>query len=46
MHDYRLDEREHPERRPDAVKRVTESPRRAISIGGGELPGRKIDGRR
>jgi hypothetical protein len=46
MHDYRLDERKQPERHPDAVKRLTESPRRAISIGGGELPGRKIDGRR
>ena len=46
MHDYRPDEREQPERHPDAVKRLTESPRRAISIGEGELPGRKIDGRR
>jgi hypothetical protein len=46
MHDYRLDEREQPERHPDAVKRLTEPPRRPISSWGGELPGRKIDGRR
>jgi hypothetical protein len=46
MHDYRLDEVEKPERHPDAVKRLTEPPRRSISSRGGELPGRKIDGRR
>ena len=28
MHDYRLKEREQPERHPDAVKRLTEPPRR------------------
>jgi hypothetical protein len=46
MHDYRLDEREQPERHPDAVKRLTEPQRRPISSRGGELPGRKFDGRR
>jgi hypothetical protein len=46
MHDYRLDEREQPERHPDAVKRLTEPPRRTVSSTGGELPGRKMDGRR
>jgi hypothetical protein len=46
MEDYRLDERERPKRHPDAVKRLTEPPRRPISSRGGELPGRKTDGRR
>jgi hypothetical protein len=46
MHDYRLDEREQPERHPDAVRRLTEPPRRTVSSTGGELPGRKMDGRR
>jgi hypothetical protein len=46
MHDYRLDEREQPERHPDAVKRLTEPQRRPISSRGGELAGRKFDGRR
>jgi hypothetical protein len=46
MHDYRLDEVEKPERHPDAVKRLTEPPRRTVSSTGGELPGRKMDGRR
>jgi len=46
MTDYRLDEVEKPERHPDAVKRLTEPPRRPISSRGGELPGRKFDGRR
>jgi hypothetical protein len=46
MHDYRLDEREQPERHPDAVKRLTEPQRRPISSRGGELPGRTFDGRR
>src|SRR5712672_2381549 len=41
---YRLDEVEKPERHPDAVKRLTEPPRRPISSTGGELPGRKMDG--
>jgi hypothetical protein len=46
MADYRLDEVEKPERHPDAVKRLTKPPRRPISSTGGELPGRKMDGRR
>jgi hypothetical protein len=46
MTDYRLDEVEKPERHPDAVKRLTEPPQRSISSQGGELPGRKSDGRR
>ena len=46
MHDYRLDEREQPERHPDAVKRLTEEQRRPISSRGGELPCRKFNGRR
>ena len=46
MADYRVDEVEKPERHPDAVRRLTEPPRRSISSRGGELPGRKIDGRR
>jgi hypothetical protein len=45
MADYRLDEVEKPERHPDAVKRLTEPLRRPGSNRGGELPGRKIDGR-
>src|SRR5712672_3663654 len=44
MADYRLDEVEKPERHPDAVKRLTEPPRRTVSSTGGELPGRKMDG--
>jgi hypothetical protein len=46
MQDYCLDEVEKPDRHPDAVKRVTEPPRRTVSSTGGELPGRKMDGRR
>jgi hypothetical protein len=46
MADYRLDEVEKPERHPYAVKRLTEPQRRQISSRGGELPGRKCDGRR
>jgi hypothetical protein len=38
MHDYRLDEREQPERHPDAVKRLTEPARRIVSSRGAELP--------
>jgi len=41
MEDYRLD----PKRHPAAVKR-TEPKRRSYRHVGGELPGRKIDGRR
>ena len=46
MHDYRLDEVEKPERHPVATKRLTEPPRQPVSSEGGELPGRRIDGRR
>jgi hypothetical protein len=46
MADYRLDEVEKPERHLEAVKRLTEPPRRPISSRGGELPGRKFNGRR
>ena len=46
MHDYCLDEVEKLDRHPDAVKRLTEPPRRTVSSTGGELPGRKMDGRR
>ena len=47
MEDYRLDQRVDPQHHPAAVKRLT-GPRRLrpIRYGGGELPGRKIDGRR
>jgi hypothetical protein len=47
MEDYRLDQRVNPQHHPAAVKRLT-NPRqlRPIRYGGGELPGRKIDGRR
>jgi hypothetical protein len=45
MHDYRLDEVEKPEHHPDAVRRLTEPLRRPVSNRGGELSGRKIDGR-
>ena len=43
MADYRLDE---VEKHPDAVKRLTEPPQRTVPSTGGELPGRKMDGRR
>jgi hypothetical protein len=46
MHDYRLDEREAPERHPAATKRLSERSQQSMSSGGGELPGRKLDGRR
>jgi hypothetical protein len=46
MWDYRLNERENPERHSAAVKRLTAPPRQSVSARGGELPGRKIDGRR
>jgi hypothetical protein len=38
MEDYRLDERERPERHPTAAKRLTEPPRRPISAGAGNCP--------
>jgi len=46
MEDYRLDERQHPERHPAALKRLTEPPRRPAASPDGELPGRKFKGRR
>jgi hypothetical protein len=46
MADYRLDEVEKPERHPEAVRRLIAQPRHTASSRGGELPGRKIDGRR
>jgi hypothetical protein len=46
MADYRLDEVEKPEHHPDAVKRLTEPQRHTVWSTGGELPGRKLDGRR
>jgi hypothetical protein len=45
MHDYRLDEREQPERHPDAVKRMTEPKRRSYRHVSGEMLGRKTDSR-
>jgi len=47
MQDYRLDEIENPQRHPAANNRLTG--RRSgwhIDRSGGELPGRKVDGRR
>jgi hypothetical protein len=35
-----------PQHHPAAVKRLTEPKRRSYRLAGGELPGRKIDGRR
>ncbi len=46
MEDYRLDQRVDPKHHPAAVRRMTERERRSYRPGGGELPGRKIDGRR
>jgi hypothetical protein len=46
MADYRLDEVEKPERHPDAVKRLAEAPQHTVSSTDGELPGRKMHGRR
>jgi hypothetical protein len=46
MHGYRLDERDAPERHPEATKRLTEPLRGLVSSTGGELPDRKLDGRR
>jgi hypothetical protein len=45
MEDYRLDQRVDPKQHPAAVKRMTEPKRRSYRLVGGELPGRKIDGR-
>jgi len=47
MQDYRLDAIERPERHPAAVDRLTVQGRGvSVDYSGGELPGRKIDGRR
>jgi hypothetical protein len=47
MQDYRLDAIERPERHPTAVDRLTGRRRIApVYYSGGELPGRKVDGRR
>jgi len=47
MEDYRLDKRVDPQHHPAAVKRLMEAGRfRPVRYAGGELPGRKIDGRR
>jgi hypothetical protein len=47
MQDYRLDAIERPERHPTAVDRLTGPSRQSsVSYLGGELAGRKIDGRR
>jgi hypothetical protein len=46
LEDYHLDEVPDPERHPKAVERLTVPPRRPISHACGEVPGRKVDGRR
>jgi hypothetical protein len=46
MEDYRLDQRVDPQYHPAAMKRLTEPKRRSYRESGGELPGRKMDGRR
>jgi hypothetical protein len=46
MEDYHLDQRVDPKHHPAAVKRMTEPKRRSYRHVGGELPGRKVDGRR
>jgi hypothetical protein len=47
MQDYRLDAIERPERHAAAVDRLTGRRRSApVDYSGGELPGRKVDGRR
>jgi hypothetical protein len=47
MEDYRLDQREDPERHPAAVNRLLgRRRRRVVDQAGGELPGRKVDRRR
>jgi hypothetical protein len=47
MQDYRLEEIERPERHPKAVDRLTGRRHSApVNSSGGELPGRKVDGRR
>jgi len=47
MQDYRLDEIEDPQRHPAALERLTGQRRGSpIDFSSGELPGRKVDGRR
>jgi len=47
MADYRLDERDKPQRHQAAADRLTgRFARTRVSYAGGELPGRKVDGRR
>jgi hypothetical protein len=47
MEDYRLDQREDPERHPAAVDRLLGRRQRSVvNRSGGELPGRKVDPRR
>jgi hypothetical protein len=47
MQDYRLDAIERPERHPTATDRLTgRGPGAPVDYSGGELPGRKVDGRR
>ena len=47
MQDYRLDAIERPERHPAAIDRLTGRRRNAaVDYSGGELPGRRVDGRR
>jgi hypothetical protein len=47
MADYQLDEVDAPERHPEAARRLTrQGLGRPVSMGGGELPGRKVDPRR
>ena len=45
MQDYRVDAIKRPERHPPAVDWLT-GPSGAVDYPGGELPGRKVDGRR
>ena len=47
MQDYRVDAIERPERHPAAISRLS-GPRRSapVDYSGGELPGRKVEGRR
>ena len=47
MQDYLLDEVDSPQRHPAAVERLAGPlSNRRIDCSGGELPGRKVDGRR
>ena len=47
MADYRLDELDNPQHHQAAVDRLTgRLPRARVNLAAGELPGRKIDGRR